>query len=353
MFKKVLRLIAEGGNVFAGIEGETDKILREYIEPTMTQFAKEFKKVFPRIDLDFSDFDRVIRLGSVGKKDISGDIDIGIDAHEFMNEDGRPKFELLGFTEEEYQAMFDKFKKRSRTASDKKISIRVLLTLMARELNEKSDVITSSDKDVGSGAIFNSFPQYDENGQTVGKNVQIDINVGPLSWLKFSYYSAGSFEGNLKGLHRTQLIASIFDALGYQFKHEVGVDKNGETIATTPEEVVALLKENGLNIPIENINDFNKIVDVIDASPMKDKIYTAFLKGRLDTMRNSDIPTRMQDWWIEHKDELGLKGIWLPEDSSLFDKMSKEDASQIHAARAAKDAELMARKIAKADKARK
>jgi len=351
MFKQTLKLISEGGNVFSGLEGETDKILREDIEPTINKFAKEFKKVFPALDLDFTDTERVIRLGSVGKKDISGDIDLGLDSQEFINENGEPKFEILGFSKDEYQPLFDKFKKAARTATDQAIMLRTVLTLMSKQINSKSKLIVSSDKDVGSAAIFNSFPQFTPQGKVNGKRVQIDVNIGPLSWLKFSYYSSGeALGGNLKGLHRTQLIAAIFDALGYQFRHEKGVLKDGQIVTTTVEGVIDLLKKNGIDIPTSDINDFNKIVDVIDKSPLKDEIYKAFLKGRLDSMRDSDVPDRMQDWWLANKEKYGMKGIWLPDNSELFNKMKPEEAARIRAERIVKDEELMAKKLAKAAK---
>ena len=225
----------EGGNVFAGTERATDKILRENIEPTIKEFEKNFKKAFPKVKLDFSDIKKVSRLGSVGKKEVSGDIDIGIDASEFMTKDGKVNFKLLGIDANEFERTFNLIKSRAKTATDKQITLRSLLTLMSNKINESQDEIHSSSKDVTTASIFSSFPQYDVNGNKIpDKYVQIDMNVGPLEWLNFSYYSTGSFTGNLKGLHRTQLIAAIFDALNMTFKHESGVfDKDKNIVATS------------------------------------------------------------------------------------------------------------------------
>jgi hypothetical protein len=78
-------------------------------------------------------------------------------------------------------------------------------------------------------------PQYDEEWrmQLAEKAVQIDINVGNLDWLNFSYYS-NTYKDNVKGLHRTQLMLAMFKALDMMFKHNTGVTlrATGETLAT-------------------------------------------------------------------------------------------------------------------------
>ena len=61
-------IITEGGNVF----DSTSNIRKEYIQPTLTKFTAELKRIYPKIDFKFN------TLGSVGKKDESGDIDLGM-----------------------------------------------------------------------------------------------------------------------------------------------------------------------------------------------------------------------------------------------------------------------------------
>ena len=65
-----------GGNVF----GTTDKIKREDIKPTLLNFLKEFKRLFPKAEPHFR---QMQTLGSVGKKEVSGDIDLAISNQSF------------------------------------------------------------------------------------------------------------------------------------------------------------------------------------------------------------------------------------------------------------------------------
>jgi len=342
----------EGGNVFTGTERATDKILRENIEPTIKEFEKNFKLAFPKVKLDFSDTEKVARLGSVGKKEVSGDIDLGIDLHEFLNKDGQINFKMLGLDQKEFDTTFNLIKSRAKTASDKQIMVRSLLTLISNKINDSQEEIHSSSKDVTTASIFSSFPQYDTNGNKIpNKYVQIDLNVGPLQWLKFSYYSTGSFPGNLKGLHRTQLIAAVFDALGMTFKHESGVfDKERNIVATTVDEVIQLFAKHGIKIKPEDIYDFDKMLDAVDKSPLKDTIYEKYLKGRLDNMRDADIPDRMHDWWLENRDRIGMRGLWLPESSKLLKRLPKEEVDRLKAERESKDAEKIAKNQKKVSK---
>lgn len=342
-----------GGNVFKGTERATVKIPRDFIEPTIKAFAAEFKRIFPKVLLDFQDLEKVIRLGSVGKKDYSGDIDLGIDSSEvFDMKSGKPKFDDFGIDENEFNELFLKLKSKARTATDARLKFRALLTLISDQINKKSKLIVSSDKDVSSGAIFSSFPQFDAAGKKQKEFVQIDLNVGPLQWLKFSYYSSGSFSGNIKGLHRTQLIASIFDALNYSFKHEQGIiDKSTqEAIITDVGGVIDFLNKKGIKISADEINDFNKVVDAVEASKHKDEILKAFLKSRLDTMRDADVPERLQDYWLSKRKEWDLKGVWLPEGSKLFTKLPPEEAQKIKEIRDQKNAEKLEKNKAAFDK---
>ena len=349
----ILDSIFEGGNVFKGTERATVKIPRDFIEPTIRAFAAEFKRIFPKVVLDFEDLNRVIRLGSVGKKDYSGDIDLGIDSSEvFDMKTGKPKFSDFNVDEKEFETLFLQLKSKARTATDGKLKFRSLLTLISNEINKKSEMIVSSDKDVGSGAIFSSFPQFDASGKKQKEFVQIDLNVGPLQWLKFSYYSSGSFKGNIKGLHRTQLIASIFDALNYSFKHEQGIiDKSTqEAIITDVAGVIDFLNKKGIKISADDINDFDKVMDAVEASSHKDAVLKAFLKSRLDTMRDADVPDRLQNYWLKKRSEWDLKGVWLPENSSIFDKLPPDEAAKIKEIRAQKNAEKLEKNKAALEK---
>jgi len=185
-----------GGNVF-NLAGP---IKREYIEPTLKEFYRELGKVFPQAKKYFKGMKP---LGSVGKKSVSGDIDLALDAKSVM------KIEDWGLDREQVLEDFRIFKKRSRSATNKNLIKRAIIVNIARKIDSKSKTISTDVKGSASGTLFMAFPQINEDGKELGKHVQVDVNVGDLDWLTFSYFSK-SYEGNVKGLHRTQLLVSLF-----------------------------------------------------------------------------------------------------------------------------------------------
>lgn len=64
-----------GGNVFAD---KTSGIKRDHISSTLTAYFTELSKLFPKKSKIFN-IEHFIPLGSVGKKAVSGDIDLGVD----------------------------------------------------------------------------------------------------------------------------------------------------------------------------------------------------------------------------------------------------------------------------------
>ena len=72
LFENWRKYLQEGGNIFAG----TDDIPREFIEPTLNKYYEELARLFPQHAGVFDSFEPV---GSVGKKDVSGDIDLALD----------------------------------------------------------------------------------------------------------------------------------------------------------------------------------------------------------------------------------------------------------------------------------
>ena len=304
-------LILEGGNVF----GTTAPIKREYIQPTLDKFTKELKRIFPKVTFSFES------LGSVGKKAESGDIDLGFSANNIISNDGTPLFDKWGISPQEFQVTYDQIRKRSKTATEAQSKLRAMLQLIATKIENESETIGTDTKASGSGSIYCAFPQYDESGNTVGdKSVQIDINVGNLDWLKFSYYS-NTYKDNVKGLHRTQLMLSMFQALGLSFTHATGVKskETGETIATNPGEAIQALNDGyGIELTPDVVNDYFELMGYIKKNISKDKfnqILDIYLKI-LDSTR-ADIPFDLQQYWIKNQDRLGLKGKFLPDDSKL------------------------------------
>ena len=302
----------EGGNVF----GTTSSIKKEYIQPTLKNFTTELNKIYPKINFKFN------TLGSVGKKDESGDIDLGLSVEQFMDKDGNPLLSNWNIDEAEFNALYEKIRKRSRSSSETQSKLRTMLELIATNIEEKSEYIDTDLKAAGNGSIFCTFPQYNEKGEMLNdKAVQIDINVGNLDWLNFSYYS-NTYKDNVKGLHRTQLMIAMFQALNKTFRHDIGVkDKEtGKLVATNPQEALAVLNQGfKLDLSQDVLNDYFELMDVLKKKLPQEKlnqVLDTYLKI-LDSTR-ADIPLDIQDYWIKNQGRLGLKGKFLPDESNLI-----------------------------------
>lgn len=296
-----------GGNVF----DSTAPIKKEHIKPTLLEFFKQFKQIFPKAEPFFREMKT---LGSVGKKDYSGDIDLALAGSSFDD------VEDWGLDREHIMKLFEGFKKRARTSSDDQLMKRAVIVAIAEKILEADTEIIADIKGSSAGALFLLFPQYDENNEVVGQNVQIDINVGDVDWLEFAYHSA-TYSGNVKGLHRTQLLVSLFSHKGYTFSHNYGVkDKESqEIVANTPDQAIYLLnKEYGLNLDRDTIGDYFKLIEGLEVGLSQEDlhaVYDTYLKI-LDSTR-ADIPEDLQSYWIENQERLGLKGKFLPDNSNL------------------------------------
>lgn len=297
-----------GGNVF----GTTASIKKENIKPTLLEFFRQFKKVFPKAEPFFREMKT---LGSVGKKDVSGDIDLALSDKSFDN------VEDWGLDRNHIMKLFEAFKKRARTSTDDQIMKRAVLVAISEKIDNSDTSIAVDVKGAGSGALFLSFPQFDTQGNQLEENVQIDINVGDVDWLEFAYYS-NTYSGNVKGLHRTQLLVSLFSNKGYTFSHNYGVKsrESQEIVASNPAQAIEVLnKEYGLNLDKETVGDYFKLIEALEGglSPEDlNKVYDIYLKI-LDSTR-ADIPEDLQSYWIENQDRLDLKGKFLPDNSNLI-----------------------------------
>lgn len=297
-----------GGNVF----GTTDKIKREDIKPTLLNFLKEFKRLFPKAEPHFS---QMQTLGSVGKKEVSGDIDLAISNQSF------DKIEDWGLDQAHVQELFDLFKKRSRTASEDQLMKRAVIVAIAEKIQDADTDLAVDVKGSSAGALFLQAPQYNEAGEQLDRNVQIDINVGDVDWLKFAYYSS-VYSGNVKGLHRTQLLVALFANKGYIFSHNYGV-KNKDTQeveASTPTQAIELLnKLYKADFTPEILENYFSVMDSLKKNLSEqdlNRVYDIYLKI-LDSTR-ADIPEDLQDYWIKNQERLQLKGKFLPDDSNLI-----------------------------------
>lgn len=309
--------LAEGGNVF----GTTASIKKENIEPTLEEFVKTLSKIFPKKASTFKAFEK---LGSAGKKDISGDIDLSYPVEHFMK-DGKPDLAGWNLNPEEFQQKFDTIRKRSKTATEAQSTLRAMLELIANNINDSSEFIQADPKGAGGGSIFLAFPQYNEAGEKLPETAQIDINVGNPEWLKFSYYS-NIYKGVVKGLHRTQLMLALFTEKGKMFKHEAGVlDKETREVeASTPKEALDLLNRlYNFDPPLSQdiLNDYFELSAFLKERLTPEE-YKSLMKrylGILDrTGPSADIPEDLQQYWIDHQDEFGLTGKYLPQSSNLI-----------------------------------
>lgn len=296
-----------GGNVFYG----SAPIKKEDIKPTLSRFIKEFIRVFPKAK---GHFEGMKTLGSVGKKDVSGDIDLALDEKAFSN------LKDWGLSAKEVEERYEAYRKRARTATKSQLMKRAVMVSIGEKLEIESELISVDTKGSGAGAIFCQFPQYNSEGEEIGKKVQIDVNVGNLDWLSFAYYS-DSYQGNVKGLHRTQLMLSLFAHKGYVFSHNYGV-KNKETqeiVAKSSKEAIALLNTlYDFNISPDILNNYFKLQEFLKKNLDEDTlhaIWDRYLKI-LDSTR-CDVPEDLQSYWLDNQDRLGLTGKFLPDNSKL------------------------------------
>lgn len=319
------KLINEGGNVFRSTN-PTASIKKEDIDPTIEKFVDELSAIFPAKANSFKVFER---LGSVGKKPVSGDIDLAYDVKNIFPDGKTPDFKGWGVDKVKYDELVEGFKKRSKTASPEKIQLRAMIELIGEKIKDGGADMEVSTKGSGSGVIFFNIPQYNSKGKSLDKNVQTDINIGNLEWLKFSYYS-NTYAGNVKGLHRTQLMLATFVENGLKFLHGEGVfdRETNKKVASTPEEAIQVLsKRSGLKFTRDVLNDYFQLEEFLKKNLPEEKYNSIIdrLLKILDSTR-ADIPENLQQYWIDNQERLGLKGQYLPDDSKLKSKTKLKES---------------------------
>lgn len=294
-----------GGNVF----GNTQPIKKEYIQPTLQEFVQELNSIFPKARRHTR---HLQLLGSAGKKEMSGDIDLALDSTCF----GR--IQDWDLSRVELEELFQKLKERARTSTDDFLRLKAAVELVAKKIeNSDTDIYAKAE----GHSLFLQFPQYDENHNKLEDvSVQIDLNFGNVDWLRFAYYSE-IYSGSIKGLHRTQLLVALFSYKGYTFSHAYGIKgkKTQEIVSTTPSQAVELLNSlYGTEFTVEDLANYFTIVDWIQTLPKKEfsKIVDTYLQI-LDKTR-TDIPEDLQAYWIENQKRLSLTGKFLPETSNLY-----------------------------------
>lgn len=314
-----VRALSEGGNVF---KDRTAAIRREDIPSTLDSYFQELKNIFPK-KADIFDVEHFVPLGSVGKKPLSGDIDLGISSLDILDQNmtdaaiAKWNIDPKAVAQEQEQLA-----KRARTSTPAQLRMKAFLKLLTLYINANAENLYCDEKKVTDGNIFGLFPQITSSGKQLDYGVQIDWMVGNLDWLKFSYYSSAYPEGsNVKGLHRTQLMLSAFQVAGLSFNHVTGVkDKEtGEVIAHDPKSALKILGDRlGFKITADQAEDYYKLHDLFKSKMTADQ-YSQLLNiyfKILDSTR-ADIPDNIQPEWIRRKSALGLTGKFLPDDSKL------------------------------------
>jgi len=278
-----------GGNIFKGI---ASPIKREDIRSTYVEYVKHLGVIFPNKSEVFKGFTLV---GSAGRKEVSGDLDLAIDINKFFS--GKPfnkdemKDWLIDYDEWEKQYLL--FKSRARTATDSMLKWRAFLKLIG-EVIRKDCLMEVAEKNTN-GNLFTLFPQFDRYGQ-INKYVQIDWMVGDIRWLKFSYHSNETT--GLKGLHRTQFIVAMAAAKGYTFIHTKGI-KNKTThefVAHTPEQAVSLFSDLYGPLDLATTNKYSSLHSYLKNNSTKEE-YEAVIKTYLNILSTTKaiIPKDLKD----------------------------------------------------------
>ena len=279
-----------GGNIF---KDYVSPISRQNIRPTLKKYIEHLSYVFPEKAHVFENFHPV---GSVGKKPVSGDMDLAIDfEHLFVGEPyNENELKDYRIKYDEWETLYKKIKSRARTSTDEMCKLKAFLKLLAYPISSEGMVHVANEKTTH-GNLFTMFPQYDYFGQT--KNyVQIDWMVGKLPWLKFAYHSGES--GDLKGMHRTQLMVAMLSNKGYTFMHLNGI-KNKSTqqfIAITPEEAIELFSVLFGDFVRDDFHSFISIHRFLKLYSSKEE-YKGIIESYLRILKTSkaQIPTILQE----------------------------------------------------------
>lgn len=209
--------IVEGGNVFVTLDGKpaTTRIKKADVLPTVKWLEK-----ITGLKLTNS------LLGTTGKKEDSGDIDIAIDQEEISKEELISRLEKAG-----YKAQQKKTKQNPNPPKDYSVS--------------KSGV---------SVHFKTPILGKDSNGY-----VQTDFMFGDPNWMKFA--QSAPVNSDYKGVHRAMLIMSIATAQGYRFSTSAGL-QNRETgeIITDPDKIAEIILGPG-----KKEKDFDSVESIINA----------------------------------------------------------------------------------------
>ena len=160
------------------------------VDPTINQIIKQhINPVFGKSILG----KQIFLLGSTGKKESSGDLDLGFDLT--FNKNDISIESAIG-------QLYDYIKSISQSEV---------------KINEFTHDM-----------IHFGFPQYDKHGNLVGKTVQVDILfTATPEFCKFYMYSPSEKESSFKGAHRNDLLRAIAKVISFQ---PIKIDDNGNLL---------------------------------------------------------------------------------------------------------------------------
>ena len=268
-----------GGNIF---KDSASPISRDCVRPTFVQYIRHLGTIFPQKAEVFENF---VFVGSSGKKEVSGDLDLAIDKSHFFRGQPFNEKEMLEWRMDytHWRMEYLILKKRARSSSDSMLKWKAFLMILA-EIIRQDFVIHVSPK-ITTGNIFTQFPQYDRNGQTQ-KSVQIDWMIGDADWLSFAYYSGE--KAPLKGLHRTQLMVAMASVEGYTFVHTEGIKNKTDNkfVARKPQEAIKLFSELYGPMGLNDTKDFASLHSYLHQNSTE-KQYDAVIKSYLGILKIS------------------------------------------------------------------
>ena len=278
-----------GGNIF---KDHASPIVRENIRPTLKKYIEHLGYIFPKKAHVFEHF---YPVGSVGKKEVSGDLDLALDFKHLF--DGKPfnNEELRQFriVPDEWEVLYKKIKSRARTSTDEMCKLKAFLKLLSYPICSEGMIHVANNKTTH-GNIFTMFPQYDYWGQR-SHYVQVDWMIGHLPWLQFAYHSGES--GVLKGMHRTQLMVAMLSHKGYTFVHLKGIKEKAtqEYVAETPDTAIDLFNKLFGDLEKEDFHNFLRLHHFLELYSSKEE-YEQIIKSYLGILKTSKarIPINLQ-----------------------------------------------------------
>ena len=140
-----------GGNIF---KDEATSIKLQDIQPTISAYIDFLGNLFPMKAEAFKNF---VPVGSVGKKPVSGDLDLAIDLSHVIESFTGDELKKWDINWDEWNELYLGIHKRSRTATYEMSKMKALLSIIRTKIQE-AGIETSSM--VTAGNIFTCFPQY-------------------------------------------------------------------------------------------------------------------------------------------------------------------------------------------------